>query len=153
MPATQIVSNYKELWRIEDAFGEMKGLLKSRPMLHWIDQRIIGHLILCFLSHFCEAHLAKRLSESGVLHSSKAVDNKIIKERPLTAKQAMEELNQAMAMPVQIKRGTIWLRTDIPPNAIATQNNWHAGAAQNHAAKIIKCSGTNSFSVLLVAKI
>lgn len=36
----------------------------------------------------------------------------------LTAKQAMEELNQAMAIPVQIKKETIWLRTDIPPNGI-----------------------------------
>ncbi|MBK3520078.1 transposase, partial [Carboxylicivirga sp. N1Y132] len=28
MKAGEIVSNYKELWRIEDAFGEMKGYLK-----------------------------------------------------------------------------------------------------------------------------
>lgn len=118
MKATEIVSNYKELWRIEDAFGEMKGLLKSRPMFHWTDQRIIGHLMLCFLSHFCEAHLTKRLRESGLLQSSKAMDNKIIKERPLTAKQAMEELNQVMAIPVRIRNETIWIRTDIPPNAI-----------------------------------
>ena len=52
MSAAEILSNYKELWRIEDAFGEMKGILKSRPMFHWTDQRIIGHLMLCFLSHF-----------------------------------------------------------------------------------------------------
>ncbi len=114
MPASEIVSNYKELWRIEDAFGEMKGMLKSRPMFHWTDHRIIGHLMLCFLAHFCEAHLTKRLRKSGLLQSSKAVDNKIIKERPLTAKQAMEELNQVMAVPVRI-------RTDIPSNAIKLQ--------------------------------
>lgn len=35
MSASEIVSNYKELWRIEDAFGEIKGTLKSRPMSHW----------------------------------------------------------------------------------------------------------------------
>jgi transposase len=118
MPATEIVSNYKELWRIEDAFGEIKGTLKSRPMFHWTDQRIIGHLMLCFLSHFCEAHLTKRLRKSGLLQSSKATGNGIIKERPLTARSAMEELNQVMAVPVRVKKETIWIRTDIPPNAI-----------------------------------
>lgn len=117
MSAAEIVSNYKELWRIEDAFGEMKGTLKSRPMFHWTDQRIIGHLMLCFLSHFCEAHLTKLLRKSELLLSSKAIDNGIIKKRSLTVKVAMEELNQVMAVPVRVRKETIWLRTDIPPNA------------------------------------
>ncbi len=117
MSSTEIVSNYKELWRIEDAFGEMKGTLKSRPMFHWTDQRIIGHLMLCFLSHFCEAHLTKLLRKSELLQSSKAIDNGIIKKRPLTVKVAMDELIQVMAVPVGVREDTIWLRTDIPPNA------------------------------------
>ena len=117
MSAAEIVSNYKELWRIEDAFGEMKGTLKSRPMFHWTDHRIIGHLMLCFLSHFCEAHLTKLLRKSELSQSSKAIDNGIIKKRSLTVKAAMDELNQVMAVPVRVKRETIWLRTDIPPNA------------------------------------
>jgi transposase len=96
----------------------MKGTLKSRPMFHWTDQRIIGHLMLCFLSHFCEAHLTKRLRMAGMVQNSKASENKIIKERPLTVKSAMDEMNQVMAIPVRIKKETIWIRTDIPPNAV-----------------------------------
>lgn len=118
MTAVEIVSNYKELWRIEDAFGEMKGTLKSRPMFHWTDQRIIGHLMLCFISHFIEAHLTKRLRNASAQQNSKSAVNRIVKERPLTVKVAMDELNQVMAVPVRIKKDTIWLRTDIPPNAI-----------------------------------
>jgi transposase len=117
MFSAEIVSSYKELWRIEDAFGEMKGTLKSRPMFHWTDQRIIGHLMLCFLSHFCEAHLTKLLRKSELLQSSKAIDNGIIKKRSLPVKVAMDELNQVMAVPVRVRKETIWLRTDIPPNA------------------------------------
>lgn len=75
MSASEIVSNYKELWRIEDAFGEMKDILKSRPMFHWTDQRIIGHLMLCFLSHFCEALLTKRLRMAGMVQKSKASES------------------------------------------------------------------------------
>jgi transposase len=118
MTAMEIVSSYKELWRIEDAFGEMKGTLKSRPMFHWTDKRIIGHLVLCFLSHFCEAHLTKKLRESNMTQKSKSTEKGVVKQRPLTAVAAMEELNRVMAVPVKIKKETIWLRTDIPPNAI-----------------------------------
>lgn len=118
MSAMEIVSNYKELWRIEDAFGEMKGTLKSRPMFHWTDKRIIGHLVLCFLSHFCEAHLTKRIREAALTQESKSIDKGTIKPRPLTTVVAIEELSRVMAVPVKIKKNTIWLRTDIPPNAI-----------------------------------
>ncbi|MGM0408715.1 MAG: IS1634 family transposase, partial [Bacteroidota bacterium] len=118
MTAMEIVSNYKELWRIEDAFGEMKGTLKSRPMFHWTDKRIIGHLVLCYLSHFCEAHLTKKLRESNMTQKSKSIEKGVVKQRPLTALAAMEELSRVMAVPVKVKKETIWLRTDIPPNAI-----------------------------------
>jgi len=118
MSALEIVSNYKQLWRIEDAFGELKGTLQTRPMFHWTDKRIIGHLMLCFLSHFCEAHLTKKLRESKMFQESKSIEKGVIKQRPLTAMAAMEELSRVMAVPVKIKKETIWLRTDIPPNAI-----------------------------------
>jgi transposase len=118
MTAMEIVSNYKELWRIEDAFGEMKGTLRSRPMFHWTDKRIIGHLVLCFLSHFCEAHLTKRLRKSNMTQESKSIEKGVVKQRPLTVVAAMEELSRVMAVPIKVKKETIWLRTDIPPNAI-----------------------------------
>lgn len=117
MHANEIVSNYKELWRIEDAFGEMKGYLKSRPMFHWTDKRIIGHIMLCFLAHFCEAHLTKRLRQANTQIETKSTDKNIIKARPLTVVAAMNQLMQVMAVPVKVKKETIWLRTDIPTNA------------------------------------
>jgi len=116
--AMEIISNYKQLWRIEDAFGELKGTLQSRPMFHWTDNRILGHLMLCFLSHFCEAHLTKELRESNMVQESKSIEKGVIKQRPLTAVAAMQELSKVMAIPVRVKKQTIWLRTDIPPNAI-----------------------------------
>lgn len=118
MQAYEIVSNYKELWRIEDAFGEMKGYLKSRPMFHWTDKRIIGHIMLCFLAHFCEAHLTKRLRQANLQIETKSTNKNIVKARPLTVVAAMNQLMQVMAVPVNVKKQTIWLRTDIPTNAI-----------------------------------
>jgi len=117
MPAKEIVFNYKQLWKIEDSFGELKGSLRSRPVFHWTDDRIIGHLVVCFLAYLCEAHMTKALRDQNDKLQSKAIARKIIKERPLTAVIAMEELNSVLAIPVKIKSQTIWVRTDIPENA------------------------------------
>ena len=117
MPAKEIVFNYKQLWKIEDSFGELKGSLRSRPVFHWTDDRIIGHLVVCFLAYLCEAHMTKALREQNDKLQSKAIIGKIIKARPLTAVMAMEELNSVLAIPVKIKSQTIWVRTDIPENA------------------------------------
>jgi hypothetical protein len=74
--------------------------------------------MLCFLSHFCEAHLTKRLRQRNIYQKSKSIEKKIIKNRPLTVAAAMEQLSQVMAVPVKVKKETIWLSTDIPPNGI-----------------------------------
>jgi transposase len=115
--AKEIVFNYKQLWKIEDSFGELKGSLRSRPVFHWTDERIIGHLVVCFLSYLCEAHMTKALREQNNNLQSKGIRGKIINTRPLTTVLAMEELNSVLAIPVKIKSQTIWVRTDIPLNA------------------------------------
>jgi transposase len=117
MQSKEIVFNYKQLWKIEDSFGELKGSLRSRPVFHWTDERIIGHLVVCFLAYLCEAHMTKALREQNDKLQSMAIKGKIIKARPLTAVMAMEELNSVLAIPVKIKSQTIWVRTDIPENA------------------------------------
>lgn len=117
MKASEIVTHYKQLWKIEDSFGEIKGTLKTRPMFHWTDRRIIGHLTLCFLAYLCEAHLTKSLRKHYEPLEKKSIEKRIIKSRELTVVQAMDELNRVMAIPVKIRKQTIWVRTDIPPNA------------------------------------
>jgi len=119
MTAAEIVSNYKQLWKIEDSFGEIKGTLKSRPMFHWSDGGILGHLVLCFLTYLCEAHMTKYLRLSNENLHAKSIENKIVKQRPLSVVQAMDELNHVMAVPVKIKTNTFWFRTDIHANAQA----------------------------------
>jgi len=49
---------------------------------------------------------------------AKSIEKGVVKQRPLTAVAAMEELSMVMAVPVKVKKETIWLRTDIPPSAI-----------------------------------
>lgn len=117
MKAEEIITNYKQLWIVEDAFGELKGSLKSRPVFHWKDHRIVGHLTLCFLAYLCEALLTKALREKELFLESPAIDKKVIKPRPLTVVEAMRELAEVRAIPVKVRSHTIWVRTDISGNA------------------------------------
>jgi transposase len=118
MSATEIVFHYKQLWKIEDSFGELKGTLKTRPIFHWSDHRIMGHLMVCFLAYLCEAYVTKELRSHQEMMESRSGLDRIIESRPLTAALAFEELNSVLAIPVKIKEQTIWVRTDIPENAV-----------------------------------
>lgn len=117
MGASEIMSAYKNLWLIEDAFGEIKGTLKTRPIYHWNDDRIRGHLTMCFLAYFCEAQMTKLLRKKGVILKNKAIDDGQIDERPLTVFEAMQELAEVRAMPVKLKENLVWVRNDIKGNA------------------------------------
>lgn len=123
MSATRIISEYKQLWRIEDAFGELKGTFKTRPVFHWTDDRIIGHIVICFLAYLYEAHLTRSLRAKAEKLNSKAIERDCIKSRPLTTVQGLKELNHVLAIPVKIKNQTIWVRTDIPENAMKLLNS------------------------------
>lgn len=46
----EVRSAYHSLWKIEESFRILKSSLETRPMFHWNDQRIRGHITLCFLS-------------------------------------------------------------------------------------------------------
>jgi transposase len=117
MSAAEIVTYYKQLWKIEDSFGELKGTLKARPVFHWSDHRIVGHLMVCFLAYLCEAFMTRELRSYQIQMQSRSSRNKTIEERPLTVALAFDELNSVLAIPVQVKEQTIWVRTDIPANA------------------------------------
>jgi hypothetical protein len=56
----------------------------------------------------------------------------------------MDELNRVMAMPVKVRKQTIWGRTEIPPNA----QNLIKAIGMRIPPKILrkrKCSGTEIF--------
>lgn len=111
--APELFTQYKELWRIEDAFGEMKGTLKARPVFHWTDKRITGHLVMCFIALVCEAHITRALRQAQQVYQGRAVREALIDARPLSAVPVLRELAEVRAIPVRIGAQTLWVRTDI----------------------------------------
>ena len=85
-------------------------------MFHWTDKRILGHLILCFISYLCEAYLSKKFHEKGIMLKDRSVQDKTIKPRLLSPLEAMRQLKEVRAIPVKVKGQTLWIRTDITGN-------------------------------------
>ena len=48
---TQILDQYKQLYKIEHTFRTFKSHLETRPMFHWTDKRIEGHICLCYMAY------------------------------------------------------------------------------------------------------
>lgn len=47
---SELLSRYRELWQIEEAFRLSKHDLKMRPIFHWTENRIKAHIAICFLA-------------------------------------------------------------------------------------------------------
>jgi len=48
--ADEILSRYRELWQIEEAFRISKHDLRMRPIYHWTENRIKAHISICFIT-------------------------------------------------------------------------------------------------------
>jgi hypothetical protein len=66
MPAAEVATTYKSLWRVERTFREQKSTLEVRPIYHHRDDTSIGHIVASFLALRLEVDLQRRLDERGV---------------------------------------------------------------------------------------
>lgn len=57
----QVALAYKDLWRVEQAFREIKSSLDLRPVYHWKDSRVRGHIMVCFLALVLESALRRKM--------------------------------------------------------------------------------------------
>ncbi len=150
MEVGEVITNYKKLWIVEDAFGEIKGTLATRPIFHWTDRRIIGHLTLCFLAYLCEALMTKALREKELTLDSPAIHDGVIQPRALTVNEVMLGLQEVRAIPVKVRSSVVWVRTDINGNAakLFSAIGLKVPPKLLHLAKSQKPSGTQPESAI-----
>ena len=65
LPADQVALRYKELWRVEKVFRDIKSLLDTRPIFHQKDATIRGHVFCSFLALVLRKELDRRLTKAG----------------------------------------------------------------------------------------
>ena len=61
LPHTSILEHYKQLYKIEHTFRTFKSHLEMRPMFHWTDKRIEGHICLCYIAYTLLNYVQQKL--------------------------------------------------------------------------------------------
>ena len=64
-PAAGVLSHYKSLLEVEDAFRELKTYLKVRPVYHYRADPVVNHIRLCFLAYWLSARLGREWGLEG----------------------------------------------------------------------------------------
>lgn len=79
LPVAAILDAYKQLYRIEHSFRSFKSFLETRPMFHWTEHRILGHLSLCYISFALLNCLELKLLKQGTPQSENQIRQNLIK--------------------------------------------------------------------------
>jgi transposase len=61
LTSREILSRYRGLWQIEEAFRVNKHDLRMRPIFHWKPKRIKAHIAICFLAYTIAKQATYRL--------------------------------------------------------------------------------------------
>ena len=70
MSNKDIVLTYQMLWQIENSFRILKSTLDLRPVYHWTEKRIHGHIMICFLSLYMLRAIEFRINRQEKLDLS-----------------------------------------------------------------------------------
>jgi transposase len=65
LSAAQVALKYKELWRVERVFRDVKSLIDTRPVFHRHDRTIRGHVFCSFLALILRKELDRHLDAAG----------------------------------------------------------------------------------------
>jgi transposase len=76
---SDLLDNYKHLFQIEHSFRTMKSHLETRPMFHWTDKRIQGHICLCYMAYTLLTNLQIRIKKADLKMSEEEIRKTIIK--------------------------------------------------------------------------
>ena len=75
----QALDHYHHLYQIEHSFRTFKSYLETRPMFHWTNKRIEGHICLCYMAYSLLNNLQLRLAKNGSKHSEQTIRDHLSK--------------------------------------------------------------------------
>lgn len=74
-----ILSKYRDLFEVEHSFRALKSQLEIRPVFHWTDKRIRGHVLMCFIA-FTFINRLKNTTQLQYRAIVKAIDKMQVSE-------------------------------------------------------------------------
>ena len=85
--AAEVLAAYRSLQHVEQRFRVLKSTLGLRPMRHWTENRLRGHIAICVLAAVAESLIGNRLADADLRDHD-------LDEQHLTADRALQELER-----------------------------------------------------------
>jgi transposase len=96
----EVAQAYRTLWRVENAFRHIKDVVDLRPIRHWKDPRVLGHVFVCVLAYTIERLMDKRLEAANL---------------NMTAISALTEMDSLTVATLDVGDQTVRRRSRITP--------------------------------------
>ena len=127
--AEAILTHYGSLWRIEESFRIGKHDLKIRPIYHWTERRIRGHLALCYLAyallrrlqHRLEVRQRERMSAGEIRKALRGVQATLLED---TKTGKMYRLPKEMSEPATKIYKSLGLKRPMRPTEILSMQKY-----------------------------
>ena len=87
----QVVTAYQQLQQIEHRFRVIKDFLHLRPVRHWTEQRVRGHIAICVYASILEALITNDLRAGDVRDPD-------LEDQHLSATRALRQLDRIRAV-------------------------------------------------------
>ena len=105
---TQVVAAYRQLAGVEARFRTLKDFLHLRPVRHWTEQRVRGHVAVCVYAAVIETLIGHDLAKADVRDPD-------LDHQHLSAARALRELNRIRRVQLTANGNNIDLTTRRTP--------------------------------------
>jgi len=119
----QALDHYRHLFQIEQSFRSFKSHLEVRPMFHWNDTPIEGHIAICYITYAIENHLLQKMKKAG---------------QPISENQLRKSLAQMQVSLVEQGGNRFLLRSNHDPDAAGVIKRLGLSQLPNLSAKKLK---------------
>jgi transposase len=106
--AAQIVAHYRQLLEVEHRFRVLKDFLHLRPVYHWTENRVRGHIGICVLASVIEALITQDLRHGDIQDPD-------LDHQTISSARALRELDRIRAVTLTTDEHTINLVTRPSP--------------------------------------
>lgn len=114
----EIIESYKDLQDVERAFRSMKSPLELRPFYHHKEERVRGHVLICFLAYTIQKVVEKKLRDMGIKLTGEKVFS-LFKQMGVAVMKVGEESYAYTSEPTYMQRRILkTLKVESPPRVI-----------------------------------
>ena len=104
----EVVACYRQLQTVENKFRVLKDYLRLRPVRHWTEKRVRGHVAVCVYAALLETLINQALTAADVRDPD-------LEHQHLTAARALQQLNRIRRVQLSTNNHRITLTTQRTP--------------------------------------